>query len=302
MKIAYLENFITICQQGSFSSAAKILKRSQGAISQQVALLEKEFGDIRLFKRTLKGVELTREGEILLKTSKKILDELEIARKEIDEIRKTIHGTLKISASTIPGEHVLPRLLIQFKKENPTANFEIINSDSYNSIMNLINDKVDLASTGSKFESNVNTEQLVFLEIAKEELVVIVPPNHELAKKGVVSLNELVKFPYISREETSGTRREMEKLFKREGLDPNQLDIYLELASTESIITAVSEGNGWSIVSSIAAKKAEKSGIIQILRLNTRKTLERKFYLIRKKGKVHSTFLNRFWEFIQKSI
>ncbi|MHA1786382.1 MAG: selenium metabolism-associated LysR family transcriptional regulator [Candidatus Helarchaeota archaeon] len=302
MKIAYLENFITICQQGSFSSAAKILKRSQGAISQQVALLEKEFGDIRLFKRTLKGVELTREGEILLKTSKKILDELEIARKEIDEIRKTIHGTLKISASTIPGEHVLPRLLIQFKKENPTANFEIINSDSYNSIMNLINDKVDLASTGSKFESNVNTEQLVFLEIAKEELVVIVPPNHELAKKGVVSLNELVKFPYISREETSGTRREMEKLFKRELLDPNQLDIYLELASTESIITAVSEGNGWSIVSSIAAKKAEKSGIIQILRLNTRKTLERKFYLIRKKGKVHSTFLNRFWEFIQKSI
>ncbi|NHI91800.1 MAG: LysR family transcriptional regulator [Candidatus Lokiarchaeota archaeon] len=300
LKIEYFENFITVCEQGSISAAAKLLHKSQGAISQQIALLEKELGDIKLFRRTLKGVELTKEGEILLKTSKKILDDIEVARKEIDEIQKTIRGSLTISASTIPGEHILPKLLIQFKKENPTANFEIISSDSYNSMLNLIKDKVELAATGSKFESSMDLKEFDFLEIAEEELVVIVPPDHDLVGQDSVLIKDLLKYPFISRDKSSGTRNEMEKIFKDEKISLDQLDIYIELASTESIITAVSEGNGWSIISDIAAEKAKKAGEIEILKLKTKNPPRRKFYVIRKKENIHSVFLEEFWKFIKK--
>ena len=302
LKIEYFENFIMVSEQGSISSAAKILNKSQGAISQQIALLEKEFGNIKFFKRTLKGVELTKEGEILLKASKKILDDIELARKEIDEIQKTIRGSLRISSSTIPSEHILPTILMKFKSKHPTANFEIISSDSYDSILNLINDMVELAATGSRFESSLDIKQFEFLEIAKEELVVIVSPNHELSNKELVDFKMLLKFPYISREKNSGTRNEMEKLLENEDFDINNLDIYIELASTESIITAVSDGNGWSIISSIAAEKAKKAKMVKILNLKTKKPLERKFYLIRKKGAIFSAFLEKFWDFVKKTM
>ena len=302
LKTEYFENFITVSEQGSISSAAKNLNKSQGAISQQIALLEKEFGNIKLFKRTLKGVELTKEGEILLKASKKILDDIELARKEIDEIQKTIRGSLRISSSTIPGEHILPRILMKFKKEHPTANFEIISSDSYDSILNLINETVELAAAGSKFEATLDSKQFEFLEIAREELVVIISPNHELATKVSVYFKDLLKYPFISREKTSGTRNEMENLFEQEGFDIENLDIYIELASTESIITAVSEGTGWSVISSIAAEKAKKANLVKILNLKTNKPLERKFYLIRKKGAIFSAFLEKFWDFVKKFV
>ena len=292
---------MTVSERGSISSAAKILNKSQGAISQQIALLEKEFGNIKLFKRTLKGVELTKEGEILLKASKKIMDDIELARKEIDEIQKTIRGSLRIAASTIPGEHILPKLLIQFKNKHPSASFEIISSDSYNSILNLLNDKVEIAATGSKFESSLDLKQFEFLEITTEELVVIVSRNHDLANKNLVTLNDLLKYPYLSREKTSGTRKEMEKLFKKEGFDVEKLFHYIELGSTESIITAVSDGNGWSIISNIAADKAKKANIIEILKLKTKNPLQRKFYLIRKINAVHSAFLDKFWNFVKKT-
>ena len=301
LKTEYFENFITVSEQGSISSAAKILNKSQGAISQQVALLEKEFGNIELFKRTLKGVELTKEGEILLKASKKILDDIELARKEIDEIQKTIRGSLRISSSTIPSEHILPKMLMRFKSKHPTANFEIISSNSYDSILNLINGIVEIAATGSKFESSLDIKQFEFLEIAKEELVVIVSPNHDLASKGLVDFKNLLKYPFISREKNSGTRKEMEKLFENEGFDIENLNIYIELTSTESIITAVSDGNGWSVISSKAAEKAKKAELVKILNFKSKKPLERNFYLIRRKGAVFSAFLEKFWNYVKNS-
>ena len=299
MKIEYFENFIKICELGSFSAAAKILHKSQGAISQQISLLEKEFGGVKLFKRSLKGVQITSEGNVLLKTSRRIIDELTKTKNEINEIQKTVKGTLRISASTIPGEHVLPKYFIQFKTKHPSVNFEIISADSYKSMLNLENETVDLAASGSKFEFSMNLDKFEFLQLVEEELVVIVPIDHDLSKKPTIQLNDLLKYPYITREESSGTRRETEKLFEEEKMDFNSLNIYLELASTESIITAVSEGIGTSIISSIAANKAVKAGLVKAIKLKTKKTPKRYIYLMRKKADKHSVFLENFWEFIK---
>jgi len=299
VKTEYFKNFITICELGSFSAAAKKLKKSQGAISQQISLLEKEFGGVKLFKRSLKGVQLTSEGNVLLKSARRIVDELIKAKNEINEHQKTVKGTLRISASTIPGEHVLPKYFIQFKMKHPSANFEILSADSYKSMLNLENETVDLAASGSKFESSMNLDKYEFLPLVEEELVVIVPTEHEFSKKSSIELKDLLKYPFITREESSGTRRESEKIFEEEKMEFDALNIYLELASTESIITAVSEGIGTSIISSIAAEKAVKAGLVIAIKLKTKKPPKRYIYLMRKKADKHSVLLDNFWEFIK---
>ena len=108
----------------------------------------------------------------------------------------------------------------------------------------------------------------------EEQLVLIVPCNHELAKPKSVKLTEIVKYPFINREETSGTRKEIERLLENNKISLAQLKIALELGSTESVITAVSEGRGISIISSIAAKKAQAAGLVKIVRLKKQKAQE----------------------------
>ena len=90
--------------------------------------------------------------------------------------------------------------------------------------------------------------------------MLVVPCNHSLAGQGSVKLAEIGMYPFINREETSGTRKEIERLLQNNKLSLEQLKVALELGSTESVITAVSEGRGVSIISSIAATKAQSAG------------------------------------------
>ena len=100
------------------------------------------------------------------------------------------------------------------------------------------------------------------------------PCNHALAKSKIVKLKEILAYPFVNREETSGTRKEIEGLLEKNNITPQQLKVALELGSTESVITAVSEGRGISIISSIAAKKAQAAGLIKIVKIEEAKTPE----------------------------
>ena len=88
--------------------------------------------------------------------------------------------------------------------------------------------------------------------------------------------------PFISREETSGTRKEIERLLENNKFPLEQLKVALELGSTESVITAVSEGRGISIISSIAANKAQAAGLVKMLKIKEAKN-PRKLYMVQTK-------------------
>ena len=131
-------------------------------------------------------------------------------------------------------------------------------------------------------------EKFDFLQIGEEQLVLIVPCNHELAKNKTVKLTEILKYPFVSREETSGTRKEIERLLEKNNIPPDKLEVALELGSTESVITAVSEGRGISIISSIAAKKAQAAGLVKIIKIEEAKN-PRKLYMVRPKRPLSET-------------
>ena len=131
--------------------------------------------------------------------------------------------------------------------------------------------------------------------MGQEELVLIVPCNHELANQKTVKLSEIGKYPFINREETSGTRKEIERLFQHNNSSHGTVEAASELGSTESVITAVSEGQGISIISSIAARKAQAAGLVKIVKIEEAKN-PRKLYIARPKRPLLKTY-ETFWEF-----
>ncbi|MHA1386361.1 MAG: selenium metabolism-associated LysR family transcriptional regulator [Candidatus Helarchaeota archaeon] len=299
LNLDFLRTFTKIIEFGSFSKTASRLGITQSAISQQMDTLESYFG-AKLFDRTIKGVELTEEGKILLKRSKNILDEIELAKNEISSSLKEIKGIIKITASTIPMDHILPKYLTKFKELNPNIHFQIEANPSDISLKKLIDSQVDLAAVGSLFDYENKNVKLETITLAEEELYLVVAKNHELAKKNNIFKNDILKYPFILREEASGTRKESEKILKTLGISFDELKIAFQLNTTESILTAVSEGIGISIVSSIAASKLEAAGLVKCLKLPNNIPSKRKLFLVRLKGKrFQKNLIDSFWNFMK---
>ena len=291
IRFDYLKTFLTVARKHSFSVAAKELGTSQGTVSHHIAALETYF-DAELFKRTSNGVEVTEAGATLKETAEKILREAQNAKAQISTTKQNLSGTISIAASTIPEEHIIPSLISGFQNRYPQVKFKIRAEDSLNSLNSLQANNVDFAAVGT---IQGYEEKFDFLQVGQEELVLIVPCNHELAKHETVKLAEIVKYPLINREETSGTRKEIERLLESNKFGLEQLKVALELGSTESVITAVSEGRGIAIISSIAANKACAAGLVKIVKIKESKS-PRKLYIVRPKRSLVNVS-EAFWEF-----
>jgi len=110
LRVDYLITLVTAVELGSFAKAARKLEITEGGVSHHMRALERYFG-AKLFIKTVKGPELSEEGKIVFRVAKDILDQLESARRRINDMKEVLRGTVKIEASTIPGEHVLPHLI-----------------------------------------------------------------------------------------------------------------------------------------------------------------------------------------------
>ena len=291
IRFDYLKTFLTVARTRSFSVAAKELKTSQGTVSHHVAALEAYF-DAELFKRTANGVEVTQAGSTLKETAEKILQEAQNAQAEISSAKQSLSGIISIAASTIPEEHIIPSLISGFQNRYPNVKFKIKAEDSLNSLNSLQANNVDFSAVGT---IQGYEEKFDHIQVGQEDLVLIVPCNHVLAKKESVTLNEIIRYPFIDREETSGTRKEIERLLENNKLNLGKLKVVLELGSTESLVTAVSEGRGIAIISSIAANKAHAAGLVKIVKIKEAKS-PRKLYIVRPKRPLVKTS-EAFWEF-----
>jgi DNA-binding transcriptional LysR family regulator len=294
IRFDYFKTFLTVVRTHSFSLSAKELKTSQGTVSHHIAALEEYFG-AELFKRTSNGVELTNAGVTLKETAEKILQQAQDAKAKISISKNNLSGTIRIVASTVPEEHILPGLIAKFRENYPDINFKIKAQDSLTSLSILQANDADFAAVGTilGFEQKFN-----FLQVCEEQLVLITSCNHPLANRKSTKLAEILKYPFINREETSGTRMEIERLFENNKIPLDKLKIVYELGSTESVITAVSEGRGISIISSIAAIKAHAAGLVRVLSVKEAKN-PRKLYIVRQKNALLK-LSEVFWEFCKE--
>lgn len=292
MNIKQLEAFTLVAELGSFTKAAKLMFMTQPAISFQIKALEDQLG-IQLLERTEKSIYLTEAGRPVYTEAKKILACHRAILEHIAEVRGLTKGTLSLGASTIPGEYLLPQFLGEFRQNHPEIEL-ILEIGSTQRITELVlSRQVHLAVVGALSDHS----NLEYLPLFTDQVVVIVAKNHHLAGKKTVSLEELARQELIFREQGSGTRAVIEERLRNTGINPDGLNVVMELGSTRAIITAVQGNLGVGMVSGLAVRDALELGTVCKLDISGL-NFQRSLYLLSNKTSPGSLLQKAFAEFL----
>ncbi len=273
-----LQVFYTVAKLLSFTKAAETLHMTQPAVTFQVRQLEEHF-NTRLFDRTHNRVTLTEAGRKSYEYAEDIFELYAEMENSVKEITGDVSGALTLGASTTIAEYMLPSLLSGFTKKFPDIQLRLKVSNTEGIVSMIENSMIDLGIV----EGPVTNKNLIVEMCRVDNLVVIVPPEHELTSRDSISMDELMHYPFISREEGSGTRDVIMDSMTKMGLDKNNLNICLELGSPESIKGAVEAGMGVAIVSSATIEKELKLNVLSKLDLDP--ALERSFSFVRQRQK-----------------
>jgi len=273
-----LQVFHTVARLLSFTKAADELHMTQPAVTFQVRQLEEQF-NTRLFDRTHNRISLTDAGHRVYESAGKIFQLYAEMDNTVRELTGDISGVLILGASTTIAEYMLPVLLGDFKEKFPDVviRLKVANTDGI--VSQVENNMIDLGVV----EAPVSNKNLVVEKCRMDELVLIVPPTHKLAKQDVVSLAEITKYPFICREEGSGTREVMIESMHAAGITNADLSVSMELGSLEAIKGAVEAGMGVSVLSSATIVKELKLGTLVALKLDP--PLTRPFSFVHQKQK-----------------
>lgn len=251
MNISQLKAFLAVVEHGSFSEAARAMGISQPAVTMQVQALESDIGAV-LLDRRYRRVDLSEAGRALLPHARRVLDELDHARTEIENMSEQVTGRLTLAASTTPGQYVLPRTLGAFLRAHPEVAASIVIADTTKVVELVDTGEAQLGMVGAK----VRGARATFEEAEADELVLIADPASPLPAREGLLLRDLLEEPFIMREPGSGTRQVTESVLRAEGIDPGDLRVVTELGTSEAIVRAVEGGLGLGVVSRWVAEKA----------------------------------------------
>lgn len=253
MNLDYLRTLVSIVEEGSLSAAARARRISQPAVTKQLQRLEADLELSLLVRGPRRQVELTPAGALVLAFARQTLARFEKLESELGALKSLEGGTLVLAASTIPGEHVLPALLAEFRRKFPAIKVEMSVSDTAQVAEELLADEADLGMVGSP----VRRPGLRLERLLGDEIVLAVPLDHGFARRKRIGVEELRGQPLILREEGSGTRRSVEASLAAAGWDLPQEDVTLVLGSTQAVLHAVEQGLGLGFVSARAAAPRE---------------------------------------------
>ncbi len=257
MNLGQITAFVKVVENGSFSAAARDLGVSQPAVTMQVQGLEADLG-VTLFDRSYRKVELTESGRTLLPHARRVLVDLEAAREDISRLSETVTGRLSIAASTTPGQYVLPRLLGSFLKQYPEVSVSLAVADTTEIVAAVASGEVHLGMAGAV----VKGARVEFEKLGTDSIVMLCPKDHPFATADSVAADDVVREPFVMREEGSGTRQVAEQALRDVGIDPAELRVLTELGTGEAILNAVEGGMGLGMVSSWVAEKALELGTV----------------------------------------
>lgn len=285
-----LQVFHTVATYLSFTKAAEVLHMTQPAVTFQVRQLEEHF-NTRLFDRTHNRVTLTTAGETVFVYAKRIFEQYEEMENSVREITGEVSGLLTIGASTTVAEYMLPALLGKFKVAFPDIRLSLKVSNTENVVAMVEDNVIDLAVV----EAPVSNKHLVVEVCDVDALVVVAHPDHDAAKLKSLTASQLIEFPYICREEGSGTRDVIKEYMSQSKLSSDSLNVCLELGSPESIKGAVEAGMGIAILSKVTIAKELALGTLVAIPLDP--PLERPFSFVRQRQKFRQTATEKLLDF-----
>jgi len=186
LDIRLLRTFRVVAQTRSFTGAARKLKVSQSAISQQVSALEREL-KTQLLVRSNKFVGLTTMGEILLQCACQVLDSVDRVRDLLAEQSSANAGRLSVAVPATFCHWLLPHLIDEFHRRYPAIQVCVVMTDVEAAVERLTHREIDVAL----IPTTVHHKSLGMAPLGKDELVAVIATSNPLAKKGRVLAADL---------------------------------------------------------------------------------------------------------------
>ena len=291
----HLETFCRVAGFKSFSKAADDLFLTQPTVSGHILSLEHSLS-LRLFDRTSREARLTKAGKVFLEYALKILSYRKELLNALSEFSQGIRGELSLGASTIPGEYLLPKLMGDFKKEHPHFIIALKIADTKEITQYVLQDNVEFGIIGAR----LNHPSLHYEKYEEDEIIVVAPPDHPLVRKKRVNLEELVKEPWIIREEGSGTQMAVERAIRKKGKSLKQFNVVMETGSTSSVKEGVKAKLGLAFISEKAIGEEVRQGFLSRIDVEGIVPILRQIYIVSHRGRTLSPIGMEFLRFIKR--
>jgi DNA-binding transcriptional LysR family regulator len=294
MQIENFKIFADLVETKSFSKSAKINGITQSAVSQQARAMERHFKTL-LIDRSQKQFQLTREGQRVYEAAKEMLFSYDKLLGELQEMKKVISGTIRISTIYSVGLHELPPFIKKFLQAFPSVNVRVEYRRSNLVYEDILHNSVDFGLVAFP----VKQRQIEILPFRNDRLVLITPPTHPLARRGgEVEVKDLLGQKLIGFDPDIPTRKALDQVFRDYKLE---IQPVMEFDNIETVKRAVEINHGIAIVPEATVVQEARMGTLSIMPFKS-KEFFRPLAILHRKGRVLSPAMKKFVEILGQDL
>ncbi len=287
MQIENFKIFADLVETKSFSKSAKLNGITQSAVSQQARAMERHFKTL-LIDRSQKQFQLTREGQRVYDAAKEVLHTYEKLLSELQEMKKVISGTIRISTIYSIGLHELPPFIKKFLHDFPAVNVRVEYRRSNLVYEDILHNSVDFGLVAFP----VKQRQIEVLPFRDDHLVLITHPNHALSKRTDIEIKDLSGQKFIGFDPDIPTRKAVDIIFREHKLE---IEPVMEFDNIETVKRAVEIDHGIAIVPQATVAQEQKQGTLAVLHFKGRE-FTRPLAILHRKGRVLTPAMKKFIE------
>ena len=287
MQIENFKIFADLVETKSFSKSAKLNGITQSAVSQQARAMERHFKTL-LIDRSQKQFQLTREGQRVYESAKEILHTYDKLLSELQEMKKVISGTIRISTIYSIGLHELPAYIKKFLHDYPSVNVRVEYRRSNLVYEDILHNAVDFGLVAFP----VKQRQIEAIPFRDDHLVLITHPGHPLAKGGDIDIKQLAGQKFIGFDPDIPTRKAVDQIFRDHKLE---IEPVMEFDNIETVKRAVEIDHGIAIVPQATVLQEVKQGTLIAVHFKG-KDFTRPLAILHRKGRVLTPAMKKFIE------
>jgi DNA-binding transcriptional LysR family regulator len=259
MELRQLRAFVAIAEEGTFTAASDRLVLVQSAVSATIRALERELGT-QLFERTTRRVTLTDAGQALLPEARATLEASRLAVDAVDQVKGGVRGTVSLGIMQATASHAVsvPRLIAGFQAEHPLVTVTARHVGGSDSIAAYVREgSLDLGILSMPADPT----GLELTELGREPMLVACPPEHPLAGRDSVAIEELAGEPFVDGPPGWGIRTITDEVFAAAGVTRT---LRFEVNDSLSIVQFVAEGLAIALLPPSIAQSAPSVPLIAL--------------------------------------
>lgn len=293
INIPELKVFVTAAEELNFSRAAERLHLSQSAVSQNIQSIERNYR-ADLFVRHGRSVQLSETGHAILPLARSVLNSVRLLEDALINIKGEVAGELTIGCATTSGRYFIPNLLAAFQRDYPHVRTRVSLMRRQDVLDGLLDQTLNLGVIGR----NVDHRELECQQLLEDRVILIVPPHHAWASLEQVKPADVLEQPFISRETNSGTFEVLFDNLRRQGIDPENLNVVMQLGDAEAVQMAVEKGIGITFISEMMAARSLALGRVKKVHVEGFE-LTQQVNLVRRGASVFTLAESKLWDYVK---